>query len=195
MLILCGLNSFQATVKMEAFVNSHQLPGNLGVWCTCSSITADLWHHTHASKYGSSLKDVQTSTNVAFSQMEQSDWWLHNDHAQLLVQPVAKTLKEEEDIATPGKKSQKTETSSPMGSQQKLLLFTLSCFCVVFVPPADSKGLSNPSEVEALREKVYASLEAYCKQKYPEQPGRYADHWNRARPQTLVFRQQRATHT
>lgn len=41
-------------------------------------------------------------------------------------------------------------------------------------PPslADSKGLSNPAEVEALREKVYASLEAYCKQKYPEQPGR-----------------------
>lgn len=38
---------------------------------------------------------------------------------------------------------------------------------------ADSKGLSNPSEVEALREKVYASLEAYCKHKYPEQPGRY----------------------
>lgn len=37
---------------------------------------------------------------------------------------------------------------------------------------ADSKGLSNPAEVEALREKVYASLEAYCKQKYPEQPGR-----------------------
>lgn len=38
--------------------------------------------------------------------------------------------------------------------------------------PADSKGLSNPAEVEALREKVYASLEAYCKHKYPEQPGR-----------------------
>lgn len=37
---------------------------------------------------------------------------------------------------------------------------------------ADSKGLSNPAEVEALREKVYASLEAYCKHKYPEQPGR-----------------------
>ncbi|KAF6716058.1 Retinoic acid receptor RXR-alpha-A [Oryzias melastigma] len=37
-----------------------------------------------------------------------------------------------------------------------------------------SKGLSNPGEVEALREKVYASLEAYCKQKYPEQPGRFA---------------------
>jgi len=40
--------------------------------------------------------------------------------------------------------------------------------------PADSKGLSNPAEVEALREKVYASLEAYCKHKYPEQPGRWA---------------------
>lgn len=38
---------------------------------------------------------------------------------------------------------------------------------------SDSKGLSNPGEVEALREKVYASLEAYCKQKYPDQPGRY----------------------
>ncbi|KTF92188.1 hypothetical protein cypCar_00007418, partial [Cyprinus carpio] len=39
---------------------------------------------------------------------------------------------------------------------------------------ADSKGLSNPSEVEALRERVYASLEAYCKHKYPDQPGRFA---------------------
>lgn len=39
---------------------------------------------------------------------------------------------------------------------------------------ADAKGLSNPSEVETLREKVYATLEAYTKQKYPEQPGRWA---------------------
>ncbi|XP_047697487.1 retinoic acid receptor RXR-gamma isoform X2 [Prionailurus viverrinus] len=38
----------------------------------------------------------------------------------------------------------------------------------------DAKGLSNPSEVETLREKVYATLEAYTKQKYPEQPGRFA---------------------
>ena len=37
---------------------------------------------------------------------------------------------------------------------------------------ADAKGLSNPSEGETLREKVYATLEAYTKQKYPEQPGR-----------------------
>lgn len=39
-------------------------------------------------------------------------------------------------------------------------------------PFSDAKGLSNPSEVETLREKVYATLEAYTKQKYPEQPGR-----------------------
>lgn len=37
---------------------------------------------------------------------------------------------------------------------------------------ADAKGLSKSSEVELLREKVYASLEAYCKQRYPEQQGR-----------------------
>lgn len=37
---------------------------------------------------------------------------------------------------------------------------------------ADAKGLSNTGEVELLREKVYASLESYCKQKYPEQQGR-----------------------
>ena len=37
---------------------------------------------------------------------------------------------------------------------------------------ADAKGLSNPPEVEGLREKVYASLESYTKQKYPDQPGR-----------------------
>lgn len=40
----------------------------------------------------------------------------------------------------------------------------------------DAKGLSNTSEVEGLREKVYASLEAYTKHKYPDQPGRYLVH-------------------
>lgn len=96
----------------------------------------------------------------------------------------------------------------PRQNRQKLVLrwgqteivvvyvrYFFKVFVLFFVPPADSKGLSNPSEVEALREKVYASLEAYCKQKYPEQPGRYGDEWNRARPQTLVFREKRATHT
>lgn len=78
----------------------------------------------------------------------------------------------------------------------KYVFFLNFCFVLfLFVPPADSKGLSNPSEVEALREKVYASLEAYCKHKYPEQPGRYGAKWNRARPQTLAFREKSATHT
>lgn len=45
------------------------------------------------------------------------------------------------------------------------------CDCCL-VSPTDAKGLSNPSEVELLRERVYASLEAYCKQKYPDQQGR-----------------------
>lgn len=67
------------------------------------------------------------------------------------------------------------------------LCFNITAVCV----STDSKGLSNPSEVEALREKVYASLEAYCKQKYPEQPGRYEDKWRRAHPQTLVLRKTR----
>lgn len=50
----------------------------------------------------------------------------------------------------------------------------LGCLRAIVLFNPDSKGLSNPTEVEALREKVYASLEAYCKQKYPEQPGRFA---------------------
>ncbi|XP_018595845.1 retinoic acid receptor RXR-alpha-A-like isoform X3 [Scleropages formosus] len=50
----------------------------------------------------------------------------------------------------------------------------LGCLRAIVLFNPDSKGLSNPSEVEALREKVYASLETYCKQKYPDQPGRFA---------------------
>lgn len=62
------------------------------------------------------------------------------------------------------------------------------CFLCVFT---DSKGLSNPSEVEALREKVYASLEAYCKHKYPEQPGRYGcKHIARPRPGRVYLQKQ-----
>ncbi|XP_061119204.1 retinoic acid receptor RXR-alpha-A isoform X3 [Conger conger] len=48
----------------------------------------------------------------------------------------------------------------------------LGCLRAIVLFNPDSKGLSNPGEVEALREKVYASLEAYCKHKYPDQPGR-----------------------
>lgn len=46
------------------------------------------------------------------------------------------------------------------------------CACIKLYVLADAKGLSNPAEVEMLREKVYASLESYTKQKYPNQPGR-----------------------
>uniref|UniRef100_A0A8C9U2Y0 Retinoic acid receptor RXR n=1 Tax=Scleropages formosus TaxID=113540 RepID=A0A8C9U2Y0_SCLFO len=50
----------------------------------------------------------------------------------------------------------------------------LGCLRAIVLFNPDAKGLSNPSEVESLREKVYASLENYTKQKYPEQPGRFA---------------------
>ncbi|XP_064804483.1 retinoic acid receptor RXR-alpha-B-like [Oncorhynchus masou masou] len=50
----------------------------------------------------------------------------------------------------------------------------LGCLRAIVLFNPDSKGLSNPGEVEALREGVYASLEAYCKHKYPGQPGRFA---------------------
>ncbi|XP_053907994.1 retinoic acid receptor RXR-beta isoform X2 [Cuculus canorus] len=50
----------------------------------------------------------------------------------------------------------------------------LGCLRAIILFNPDAKGLSNPGEVELLREKVYASLESYCKQKYPEQQGRFA---------------------
>nr|XP_020670789.1 retinoic acid receptor RXR-beta [Pogona vitticeps] len=50
----------------------------------------------------------------------------------------------------------------------------LGCLRAIILFNPDAKGLSNPAEVELLREKVYASLESYCKQKYPEQQGRFA---------------------
>ncbi|NWV82597.1 RXRBA protein, partial [Dasyornis broadbenti] len=50
----------------------------------------------------------------------------------------------------------------------------LGCLRAIILFNPDAKGLSNPSEVELLREKVYASLESYCKQKYPDQQGRFA---------------------
>ncbi|MCJ8743465.1 hypothetical protein PDJAM_G00094350 [Pangasius djambal] len=50
----------------------------------------------------------------------------------------------------------------------------LGCLRAIVLFNPDAKGLSNPAEVEMLREKVYASLESYTKQKYPNQPGRFA---------------------
>ncbi|RVE66833.1 hypothetical protein OJAV_G00111220 [Oryzias javanicus] len=50
----------------------------------------------------------------------------------------------------------------------------LGCLRAIILFNPDAKGLSNPSEVELLRERVYASLETYCKHKYPDQQGRFA---------------------
>ncbi|XP_047657267.1 retinoic acid receptor RXR-gamma-B isoform X2 [Tachysurus fulvidraco] len=50
----------------------------------------------------------------------------------------------------------------------------LGCLRAIVLFNPDAKGLSNPAEVEVLREKVYASLESYTKHKYPNQPGRFA---------------------
>ncbi|XP_061859774.1 retinoic acid receptor RXR-gamma isoform X2 [Colius striatus] len=50
----------------------------------------------------------------------------------------------------------------------------LGCLRAIVLFNPEAKGLSSPSEVESLREKVYATLEAYTKQKYPEQPERFA---------------------
>jgi len=38
----------------------------------------------------------------------------------------------------------------------------------------DVKELTDANLIESLREKVYASLEIYCRSKYPEQAGRFA---------------------
>ncbi|XP_065102068.1 retinoic acid receptor RXR-beta-B isoform X2 [Paramisgurnus dabryanus] len=50
----------------------------------------------------------------------------------------------------------------------------LGCLRAIVLFNPDAKGLTSTSEVELLREKVYASLETYCKQKYPDQQGRFA---------------------
>ncbi|MEE6496192.1 hypothetical protein FKM82_002258 [Ascaphus truei] len=50
----------------------------------------------------------------------------------------------------------------------------LGCLRAIVLFNPDAKGLSNSVEVEAMREKVYATLESYTKQRYPDQPGRFA---------------------
>jgi len=39
---------------------------------------------------------------------------------------------------------------------------------------ADAKGLQMTAHVESLREKVYVTLEEYCRRQYPDDPGRFA---------------------
>ncbi|XP_064615940.1 retinoic acid receptor RXR-like isoform X2 [Liolophura sinensis] len=50
----------------------------------------------------------------------------------------------------------------------------LGCLRAIVLFNPDAKGLSAVQEVEGLREKVYASLEEYCKSQYPDEPGRFA---------------------
>lgn len=49
---------------------------------------------------------------------------------------------------------------------------TIKCVILLFI--SDAKGLTSVQEVEQLREKVYASLEEYCKTRYIDEPGRFA---------------------
>ncbi|KAK7095001.1 retinoic acid receptor RXR-like isoform X3 [Littorina saxatilis] len=50
----------------------------------------------------------------------------------------------------------------------------LGCLRAIVLFNPDAKGLQAVQEVEQLREKVYASLEEYCKSRYPDEPGRFA---------------------
>ncbi|CAH1787463.1 unnamed protein product, partial [Owenia fusiformis] len=50
----------------------------------------------------------------------------------------------------------------------------LGCLRAIVLYNPDAKGLSAVPDIEALREKVYASLEEYCKTQYPDEPGRFA---------------------
>lgn len=50
----------------------------------------------------------------------------------------------------------------------------LGCLRAIVLFNPDAKSLTAIQEVESLREKVYASLEEYCKTQYPDEPGRFA---------------------
>ncbi|XP_076352018.1 retinoic acid receptor RXR-alpha-B-like isoform X3 [Tachypleus tridentatus] len=50
----------------------------------------------------------------------------------------------------------------------------LGCLRAVVLFNPEAKKLKSVQHVESLREKVYASLEEYCKQVYPDQQGRFA---------------------
>ncbi|ESO13203.1 hypothetical protein HELRODRAFT_62045 [Helobdella robusta] len=50
----------------------------------------------------------------------------------------------------------------------------LGCMRAIVLFNPDAKGLVSPQPVECLREKVYASLEDYCRQQAPDEPGRFA---------------------
>lgn len=50
----------------------------------------------------------------------------------------------------------------------------LGCLRAIVLFNPEVKGLKCIPQVENLRERVYAALEDYCKQNYPDQPGRFA---------------------
>lgn len=50
----------------------------------------------------------------------------------------------------------------------------LGCLRAIVLFNPDAKNLSAVQQVESLREKVYASLEEYCKTQYPDEAGRFA---------------------
>lgn len=50
----------------------------------------------------------------------------------------------------------------------------IGCLRAIVLYNPDAKGLTSVQEVEQLREKVYASLEEYCKTRYADEPGRFA---------------------
>ncbi|XP_022085088.1 retinoic acid receptor RXR-alpha-B-like isoform X2 [Acanthaster planci] len=50
----------------------------------------------------------------------------------------------------------------------------LGCLRAIVLFNPDAKNLNSVQKVEELREKVYASLEEYCRMQYPDEPGRFA---------------------
>ncbi|XP_077986042.1 retinoic acid receptor RXR-alpha-B-like isoform X2 [Glandiceps talaboti] len=50
----------------------------------------------------------------------------------------------------------------------------LGCLRAIVLFNPDAKNLGAVQKVEELREKVYASLEEYCRKTYPDEPGRFA---------------------
>nr|BBC78046.1 retinoid X receptor [Corbicula sandai] len=66
-----------------------------------------------------------------------------------------------------------TELVSKM-REMKMDKSELGCLRAIVLFNPDASGLTSVLEVEHLREKVYASLEEYCKTRYPDEPGRFA---------------------
>ncbi|XP_052787900.1 retinoic acid receptor RXR-like isoform X2 [Mya arenaria] len=66
-----------------------------------------------------------------------------------------------------------TELVSKM-REMKMDKTELGCLRSIVLFNPDAKGLTSVQEVEQLREKVYASLEEYCKNRYVDEPGRFA---------------------